>query len=93
MAIRIKITPEQMRSVAGEFKASSVQSQEMVSKLTSRIKGMESEWEGLTREQFYHQFTDWQAKMQQFVGVLDHINQQLVAIAARFEEADRGKVS
>ncbi|MDF2628852.1 MAG: type secretion protein EsxA [Symbiobacteriaceae bacterium] len=87
----IRITPEQVRMVAGEFKSSSVQSQEIVTKLTSQINGMQGEWDGLTKEQFYTQFQEWQVKMREFVGVLDHINQQLVAIANRFEAADRGQ--
>lgn len=91
MATRIKITPEQVRSVAQHFKASSDQSQDMVNKLTTQIKAMEPEWEGLTKEQFYQQFTEWQGKMREFVHLLDGINKQLVTIAARFEAADRGQ--
>lgn len=91
MATRIKITPEQVRSVAGQFKSSSDLSLEMVNKLTTTMKAMEPEWEGLTKEQFYQQFTDWQVKMREFVGLLDNINKQLVAIAVRFEAADRGE--
>lgn len=87
----IKITPETVRGVAAEFKSSSAQSQEIVTKLTSQINSMQGDWEGLTKEQFYQQFQEWQVKMREFVGVLDHINQQLVAIANRFEAADRGQ--
>ncbi|HWI51555.1 MAG TPA: WXG100 family type VII secretion target [Symbiobacteriaceae bacterium] len=91
MGVQIKITPEQVRGVASQFKTSSDQSQEMIGRLTSAINGMQNDWAGLTKEQFYQQFQEWQGRMREFVGVLDHINQQLVTIAARFEAADRGQ--
>ncbi len=88
MAPRIKISPDQVRAVAQQFRAASQESEEMVLRLNTTIRALEPDWEGMTKEHFYHQFTEWKTRMTQFVGLLDEINRQLVAIAAKFEEAD-----
>jgi len=87
---RIRISPEQVRQVGSQFKQSSQQSQEMVTRLQNTINGIMPEWEGLTRERFYQDFQQWQTSMRQFVDLLNSIGQQLDAIAARFEAADQG---
>jgi WXG100 family type VII secretion target len=86
---RIMVTPEQGRQVSGQFKQASQQSQEMVTKLQSTVSGMQSEWEGLTKEKFYTEFQQWQTSMKAFVELLTSIGQQLDAVAARFEAADK----
>lgn len=86
---RIKITPDQVRQVGGEFKQASQQSQEMVGRLQNTMGGMEPEWEGLTKQRFYQEFQQWRTSMNQFVELLNGIGQQLDAIAARFEAADQ----
>lgn len=85
---RIKITPEQVRSVAGQFRQSSEASQDMVNRLNTSMRALEPEWEGMTKERFYMQFQEWQSKMGQFVVLLNDINQQLLVISQRFEQAD-----
>lgn len=86
---RIRITPEQVRQVSGQFRQAGQQSQEMVTRLQSTINGMQSEWEGLTKEKFYNEFQQWQTSMKAFVELLGGISHQLDAISTRFEQADR----
>jgi WXG100 family type VII secretion target len=93
MSVRIKITPDQVRAVAAQFKQSSDQSQDMVNKLTASVKGMEPDWDGVTKTQFYQQFMEWQARMKEFVVLLDGINRQLAGIANNFEELDKRAVA
>jgi len=87
---RIKVTPEQVREVAGQFKQASQQSQEMVSRLQSTMGSLQPEWEGLTQQRFYGEYEQWRTSMNQFIQLLQSIGQQLDAIAARFAAADQG---
>lgn len=87
---RIKITPEQVRGVSNEFNQASGQSQEMVTRLTSSIQTLSTDWEGMTKERFYNEFTQWQNSMKQFVTLLQGISKQLEQIAGRFETVDQG---
>ncbi|MEI6776382.1 MAG: WXG100 family type VII secretion target [Chloroflexales bacterium] len=86
---RIKVTPQQIRSAAGQFKSSSQQSNDMVSRLTQQMNGMQSEWEGMASQKFFQDFQQWKGTMTQFVALLNDIGGQLDAIATRFEQADR----
>ena len=86
---RIKITPEQIREVAKQFSQSGTQSQEMVTRLTNTINGMQSDWEGMTSQRFYGDFQQWSGQMSKFVELLNSISTQLSQIADRFSSADQ----
>jgi len=86
---RIKITPQQIRSAATQFKNSSRQSNDMIVTLTNQMNSMQGEWEGMSSQKFYSDFQQWKTTMTQFVTLLNDIGGQLDAIATRFEQADR----
>ncbi|MBM4431433.1 MAG: WXG100 family type VII secretion target [Chloroflexi bacterium] len=86
---RIKVSPEQVRQVAGQFKQASGQSQEMVNRLSQTVNSLQPDWEGMTKERFYGDFQQWSTSMRQFVELLNNIGTQLDAIAARFAAADQ----
>ena len=87
--VRIKVTPEQVRQVSGEFKRASGDSQQLVSRLQQAVNNLQPDWEGMTQQKFYSDFQQWQTSMRNFVELLNSISQQLDAIAARFEAADK----
>jgi len=88
--VRIKVTPEQVRQVSGEFKRASGDSQQLVARLQQAVNNLQPDWEGMTQQKFYSDFQQWQTSMRNFVELLNSISQQLDAIAARFEAADKG---
>lgn len=85
---KILVTPEEVRHIAGQFKAKSDDSQSMVNELTTAINNLDQNWEGLSNQKFMQEFTQWQQTMTQFVRLLDEINKQLQVVADRFEQAD-----
>lgn len=86
---RIRITPEQVRQVAGQFAQAANQSQEMVTRLTNAVNSMQPEWEGMTSQRFYADFQQWSGQMARFVELLNGISTQLNQIADRFAAADQ----
>ncbi len=90
MAQRIKITPEQVRQVANQFKQASQQSQEIVNRLQATMNNLQPDWEGITQQRFYGEYEQWRTSMNQFIQLLQSIGQQLDAIAERFAAVDRG---
>lgn len=86
---RIRITPEQVRQVAGQFAQAANQSQEMVTRLTNAVNAMQPEWEGMTSQRFYSDFQQWSTQMTRFVELLNSISTQLNQIADRFAAADQ----
>lgn len=85
---RIKITPEQVKQVAGQFAQAANQSQEMVSRLTNAVNSMQPDFEGMTSQRFYADFQQWSAQMTRFVELLNGISTQLNQIADRFATID-----
>jgi WXG100 family type VII secretion target len=89
---QIKISPEQVRMVSSQFKQAGDQSQDMITKLNSAVHGMEPEWAGVTKTQFFQEFTQWESTMRDYVQLLAGISKQLDDIANRFEQADQSGV-
>jgi WXG100 family type VII secretion target len=84
----IRVTPEDLRSVAGQFKSSHDEAQAMIQKLSTTVHSLDQNWDGIASQRFYQNFELWQRKMSEFTGLLDEINHALVQIAERFEQAD-----
>jgi len=87
---QIRISPDQVRQMSGQFKQASQQSQQIMSNLQNTVNSMQGDWEGMTQQRFYQEFEQWKASMTQYSQLLDNIGQQLDAIAARFQQIDTG---
>lgn len=85
----IRVSPEQLRQVASQFKSAGLQSGEMAAQLTGTVHGMEGEWAGVSKDQFFQEYQQWERVMREYINLLDRIGQQLEQVAQRFEEADR----
>ncbi|HLO03566.1 MAG TPA: WXG100 family type VII secretion target [Symbiobacteriaceae bacterium] len=84
----IRVTPEDLRGVAGQFKGSHDEAQAMIQKLASTVSNLDANWDGMASQRFYQNFELWQRKMGEFTGLLDEISHALTEIAERFEQAD-----
>ena len=87
--VRIRVSPEQVRGVAGQFKQASSESQAMVNKLQQAMNQLEPEWEGMTRQRFYSEYQNWRNSMNPFLELLDNVGRQPVELARRFEAVDQ----
>jgi len=86
---RIKISPEQVRSVAGQFRSKSQESGAMVQQLSSAVKGLEADWEGMSAQRFYGDFQQWQQQMNKYVELLAGISGELERVANTIEQTDQ----
>lgn len=91
MAQRILVTPEQLEQVANQFKSSSEQSQQMISRLQQQVNGLQGQWDGMTKQRFFTDFQNAQKQMNTYVQLLESINQELKTIANRFRQADQAR--
>jgi len=89
MAGRIRISPDQVRGVASQFRGKSQESGTMAQQLTSAVNGMQAEWEGMAAQKFYSDFTQWQQQMTKYVDLLNGIASQLDSIANTIEQTDQ----
>jgi len=86
---RIRVTPEQVREVAKQFKTAGQQSDGIVRDLERATTSLQSEWEGMTQQKFYSEYDQWRKQMNHFTQLLTDIARQLDEIAIRFERADQ----
>jgi WXG100 family type VII secretion target len=89
MAKRIAIAPEQVRSVAAQFKSKSQESEAMVQQLGSGVSGLQSQWEGMAAQRFMSDFEQWKVNMKRYAELLNSIGLDLERIANALEATDQ----
>lgn len=85
----IRISPDQVRNVANQFRQKSNDSATMASQLQSAVNGMESQWEGMAKQRFYSDFAQWNQQMQKYAELLSNIGAELDKIATTIETTDQ----
>ncbi|MBP2001000.1 WXG100 family type VII secretion target [Paenibacillus shirakamiensis] len=91
MSGRITISPEQVEQIARQFKQSSEESRQIVLGLTQAVQGMESDWEGVTKQRFIQEFEEADKQMKYFAQILESISEELNSISQRFRSIDQNK--
>lgn len=91
MTQNIRISPDELRAVAGQFKQRSEQSQEMVNALTRAMGDLKSHSEGATSDEVETRFQDWRKSMMENVQLLADIHDNLRRVADEFEVFDKRK--
>ncbi len=89
MAKRITISPDQVRSVASQFKAKGNESDGMVQQLSSAVKSLEAQWEGMAAQKFKGDFEQWMVNMKKYAALLNDIGLHLDKIANTLETTDQ----
>ncbi|KOP64860.1 hypothetical protein AMS62_06065 [Bacillus sp. FJAT-18019] len=84
----IRITPDQVITIAAQFDQSSKLIQQMNDNLINQILSLECVWDGIAKQQFYHDFHTARKDMEQFVSLTSSISFELNHIAHKFMLAD-----
>ncbi len=85
----IKLTPEELRVQSNTYGASSVEIQEILSKLKRLQDEIGANWDGQAWEAFANQFNELVPKVEAFYNLLDDIDAQLKEVARVVEETDQ----
>ena len=88
MAGQIRITPDQMRSRAGEYRQQQDQVGEVISRMDSLLSQLQGEWEGSASQAYAERSSELRpgfVKAQELIG---EIAQALDATARSLEETD-----
>lgn len=89
MAGQIRITPEQMRSRAGEFRNEGQNFEECILKMQSLIDALQDEWEGAASQGFANQFSSLRPSFDKVRNLIEEIGGQLDSTAAAVENLDQ----
>ncbi|ANS74111.1 type VII secretion protein EsxA [Paenibacillus yonginensis] len=89
MAGRIMVNPEQIEEMARQFLQGGEQSRQIIAGLTQMVNSLEQEWEGLSKQRFFHEFQEADKQMQAFVSMLESIGEELAAMSNKFRALDQ----
>lgn len=89
MAGQIRITPDQMRGRAGEFRTEGNNFEEVINKMQNLINVLQDEWEGEASSQFAQQFEALKPSFNEVRQLIEDIGGQLDATANAVEQLDQ----
>ena len=89
MAGQIRMTPETMRSRAGEVRSQGETFQDVINKMQNLINELQAEWEGQASQQFAAQFDSLKPSFNETKQLIDDIGQQLDQTANAVEQLDQ----
>ena len=85
---QLRVTPEQLRSRASEYRAQGEQVEEVITKLDSLINTLESEWEGVSASRYIAQYSDLRPSFVSMQQLITDLASALDQEANKFEAAD-----
>lgn len=88
MAGQIRITPDQMRSRAGQYRGEASNVQEVISNMDNLLNQLQSEWEGAAAESYASRFAELRPGFIKAKDLIEEIAQALDATAQTLEETD-----
>lgn len=89
----IKVTPEQLRKVAGTIRSTITNATVTQERLKRDIDMISGEWVGSTYMKFNTDFRDSSFKMAQFITILEPLEKFLLDSANKFEQVDNMDVA
>lgn len=93
MAGQIRITPEQMRSRAGEYDNEASKVGETIQRMDSLLSALQSEWEGAAARAYADRFSQLRPSFVEAQRLIEEIAVSLRNAAAALEETDQSIAS
>ncbi|KFI45534.1 WXG100 family type VII secretion target [Bifidobacterium bohemicum] len=93
MAGQIRITPEQMRSRAGEYDREASNVGEVISRMDTLLQELQEEWEGASSQAYASRFGELRPSFVQAEQLINDIATSLRNTAQSLEETDQNIAS
>lgn len=87
---QLRVTPEQLRGRAAEYRAQGEEVEGVIAKLDSLIGALESEWEGHSASRYISQYSDLRPSFVSMQQLITELAAALDQEANKFEAADNG---
>lgn len=89
MANQIRMTPEKMRSRAGEYTNQANNLQQVINKMDSLLRELQSEWEGDASTAYAQRYAELKPGFVKAKELIDEISTALKSTATIVEETDK----
>lgn len=90
---QIRMSPEQMRGRAAEYRTQANNVQEVISKMDTLLQALLSEWEGSSAEAYSARYTELKPSFVKAQTLINEIAASLDSAANQTEELDQGLAS
>ncbi len=88
MASQIRMTPEKMRTRAGEYTTQANNLQTVITKMDALLKSLQGEWEGSASEAYAARFAELRPGFVKAKDLIDEISAALKKTAQIVEDTD-----
>ncbi len=85
---QLRVSPEQLRGRASEYRTQGQNMEDLISKLDSLINVLESEWEGNSASRYIARYSELRPSFTSMRQLIDELATSLDQEANKFEEAD-----
>ena len=86
---QIKITPDRLRSCAGECQNLGNQCGDIVQQTQRLVNELQNEWQGNASNSFAQRFESLRPSMDKFVELYEDLSRQMNGVATTMEEVDQ----
>lgn len=93
MADQIRITPDQMRERASEYRIEAENVGGVISKMDTLLQRLQEEWEGQSSQAYAERYLELKPGFQKVQALIDEIAGALDSTAKIIEETDQGIAS
>ncbi|KAB7708252.1 WXG100 family type VII secretion target [Bacillus aerolatus] len=84
----IRLTPEELRTTAGQYNQESANVNDLVGRLDSMSNHLREVWEGASSEAFAQQYQELRPSFMKMAVLLSEVSQQLNSSANALEDTD-----
>lgn len=88
MAGQIRMTPDQMRLRAGQYKAEAKKVDEVIRKMDSLLAELQGEWEGKSFEAYFARYQELKPSFIKVEELIEAISDKLISNANALEQTD-----
>lgn len=93
MANQIRVTPDQMRQRASDYRNQAEMVHEVITKMDSLLQQLQSEWEGSASESYAARYQELKPGFVKAENLIREIAQSLDGVAKTVEEQDQAIAS
>jgi early secretory antigenic target protein ESAT-6 len=89
MAGNIKVTPEQLQSIAGQLNGGASNIEQINSQLQSQVAPLGSDWAGVAQARFHELWAEWQRSSRGIQEALHGISQLMSQASANYADTEQ----
>ena len=89
----IRVTPEQLQSIAGHSTPVPRTSSRSTSELQSQVAPLGSDWAGVAQARFHELWAEWQRSSQGIQQALHEISQLMTSASANYADTEQAVAS